>query len=289
MKNKIKYFIITLVIIVNVPNLIYGHAGNTDKLPVLLYHHLIPQEAIEIYGWEDNSAVISVEDFEDQMDYLYKNGFHTLTLQELENFIFNNVALPPRSVMIHFDDGYYSNWVYAMPILERYGFIAQQFLIGKTVYDRGDEQPEFSFKDLVFTAIKTIEGTEHVWETANHTFTTHHIVPNTDKTAFVYYDIEFVRSDILRCFDFVNNYTAFSYPRGQYNEEKIDLLQELGIKMAFTTYKGYVTEGSEPMLLPRFIIWPNTSISTFASIVNGDSIIKLTHYTHTTLKESRLF
>ena len=273
--KKLYLYIAILFIIISglILNTTCANAVNTHKLPVLLYHHLLPQEAILKYGWENNGAVISVEDFEEQMYYLHKNNFHTVSIKELEDFMFNNIPLPPRSVMIHFDDGYYSNWVYAMPILEKYSFIAQQFLIGKPVYDRGDKQPIFSDETLVFTSIETIKGTEHVWETANHTFATHHIVLGTDKTAFVYYDIEYVRNDILRCFDFVNHHNVFAYPQGQYCDEKIQLLKELGIKMAFTTHKGYVNTKTAPMLLPRFIVWPNTSMSDFSSIVNGDFII----------------
>ena len=241
----------------------------TERLPILLYHHLLPQSAIDRYGWGGNGAVISVENFEAQMNYLYTNGFHSVSLDELEGFLFRSEPLPPRAVMIQFDDGYYSNWVYAMPILERYGFVAQQFLIGGPVYDRGDRQPPFSHENLVFTAMSTIEGTEHVWETANHTYRTHHLAEGTELTAFVAYDLEKVRADIIRGFDFVNDHRAFAYPRGMYNQERIDLLRELGMTMAFTTQSGYVAPETDPMRLPRFIIWPTTRMNEFQRIVNG--------------------
>ncbi|MCL2577259.1 MAG: polysaccharide deacetylase family protein [Defluviitaleaceae bacterium] len=237
------------------------------KVPVLLYHHIIP-DALNTEH-RNNGAVISLEDFEAQMSYLYQNDFTAITLTQLENYLFNSVPLPEKSVMIHFDDGYYSNFVHAMPILERYGFIAQLFLIGKAVYDRGDTQPPMNYEAFTFTAAKTIEGTEYVFETANHTFAKHHLVEGTPYTAFVYYGRDTIIQDLLRCFDFVNDHRAFAYPQGQYSEETIEILEYLGITMAFTTQSGYITSDSNNMLLPRFVIFPNTSTRRFSDIVNG--------------------
>lgn len=237
------------------------------RLPVLLYHHLLPDDLNTNHRY--NAAVISLEAFEEQMAYLYTNGFTTITISQLEDFLLHQIPLPERSVMIHFDDGYYSNFVYAMPVLERYNFIAQLFLIGKAVYDRGDTQPPMNHEGLTFTAAITIEDTEHVFETANHTFAKHHTVSGTPYTAFVYYDIETVEADMIRGFDFVNDHRAFAYPQGQYSSETIQMLTNLGVTQAFTTQKGYVTIYSNNMLLPRFIIFPTTTLEDFSRIVNG--------------------
>ncbi|MCL2610656.1 MAG: polysaccharide deacetylase family protein [Defluviitaleaceae bacterium] len=238
---------------------------NIQRIPVLLYHHILPNALNTNH--RNNSSVISLEDFEAQMSYLDRNGFTTITITQLEKFLFDGVPLPNRSVMIHFDDGYYSNFVYAMPILERYGFVAQLFLMGKAVCDRGDIQPCMNHAGLTFTAAKTIKGTEHVFETASHTFAKHDLVKGTRHTAFVYDDRDTVKQDLIRSFDFVNNHRTFAYPQGQYSAETIELLQDLGIRMAFTTQKGYITSKANAMILPRNIIFPNTSIQDFSDIL----------------------
>ncbi|MDD2447857.1 MAG: hypothetical protein PHY91_09335 [Tissierellia bacterium] len=50
----------------------------------------MPNEYITKYNWSNNSAVLSLEDFKEQMGFLYDNGFYTATLDELEQGIFEN-------------------------------------------------------------------------------------------------------------------------------------------------------------------------------------------------------
>ena len=53
-----------------------------EKIPVLMYHHILKQEDIDKYGFSKNTSIISSEIFEEQMDYLYENGFYTASLDE---------------------------------------------------------------------------------------------------------------------------------------------------------------------------------------------------------------
>ena len=236
------------------------------RIPVLLYHHLLP-DALNVTQ-RNNGAVISVENFEQQMRYLYDNNFYTPTLDELEAFLLRGRPLPRNSVMIHFDDGYYSNFVYAYPILQRYGLRAVLFFITHLIEDLGDYQPELCYDGTTFTAAHTIKGTEDVFETASHSHNMHRLVPGSQNTILYASTRDAIRRDTLRSFDFVGNHRAYAYPRGQRNETVIAGLQDAGITMAFTTTQGYVTARSDPMALERFIIWNTTSIARFRSIVN---------------------
>ena len=80
-------------------------------MAVLLYHHVVPKDA-------DTSSIISLSDFESQMEYLYKHGYYTASLKELEEFLYDEKELPEKTVIITFDDGYESNYIYAYPVLK---------------------------------------------------------------------------------------------------------------------------------------------------------------------------
>ena len=54
-----------------------------QPIPVLMYHHLLTEEEIETHGWSGNESVVSVENFNEQMKYLYDNGYNTASLTEL--------------------------------------------------------------------------------------------------------------------------------------------------------------------------------------------------------------
>ena len=238
-----------------------------DGIPVLLYHHLIPQAQNRLH--QDNPYVISTEQFREQMQYLYDNGFQPITLSQLEAYLYDDAPLPPNSVMIHFDDGYYSNFVYAYPILQEFGFEAVLFLLSWRTEYLGDTQPPLDYDAFTWPAAHTIAAASDVFETASHTHNMHDLREGTNDTILATADHEDILEDLHRSFDFVSNHRAFTYPKGQYNETVIAALQAGGITMAFTTRAGYITRSSDPFSLERFTITNTTSFEEFQRIVHG--------------------
>jgi peptidoglycan/xylan/chitin deacetylase (PgdA/CDA1 family) len=90
-----------------------------QPLPVLMYHHVSPQPGL---------VTCSPENFRAQMEWLAKNGWHTLSTAAFAEALATGV-LPRKSVLITFDDGYLDNWVYAHPVLQEFGLRATIFLI----------------------------------------------------------------------------------------------------------------------------------------------------------------
>ena len=99
-----------------------------QKVPVLLYHHLLTEEENRLY--RENGSVISTDEFEWQMKWLHDNGWQTVSSRELIDFLYEGKALPKKSVLITFDDGYASNLRYAAPVLRQYGYTAVIFVSG---------------------------------------------------------------------------------------------------------------------------------------------------------------
>jgi len=76
----------------------------------------------------DNSPyTVSPRLFAAHMRYLYDNGYHTLTLAELDDYLSGRIELPLRSVLITVDDGHQSSYSQIHPVLQRYGFNALYF------------------------------------------------------------------------------------------------------------------------------------------------------------------
>lgn len=89
-------------------------------IPILMYHHVNPR---------GNFINITPERFEAQMRYLSLQGYRTLNTLELFDILSGGKRIPPRSVMITFDDGWLDNYLYAFPILKRYGLKAVVFVV----------------------------------------------------------------------------------------------------------------------------------------------------------------
>lgn len=93
-------------------------------IPVLMYHSVGPI----IADWNWNFLTVPAETFENHLLWLSKAGYQTIDLDELYNYVWGKQELPLHSVVLTFDDGYLDNWVYAAPLLNRYGFKGTVFV-----------------------------------------------------------------------------------------------------------------------------------------------------------------
>jgi len=93
------------------------------RIRILLYHRVcdLPEEAGFVF-------YVTTEAFSQQMEFLSRNGFNVMTLDELTDYRDKYKKLPPKSIIITFDDGYSDNYVNAFPILQRYNLKATFFI-----------------------------------------------------------------------------------------------------------------------------------------------------------------
>ena len=106
-----------------------------SRLLILCYH------GIAAYGQErwDGSLFVSAELFVTRLQTLIDGGFQVLTLEEGLSRLAAN-TLPDRSVVLTFDDGFYSFYQVAWPILKRYDLPATVYL---TTYYCSYNRPVF--------------------------------------------------------------------------------------------------------------------------------------------------
>ena len=229
-------------------------AASAKEVPVLLYHHLLKKEENKLY--RNNNSVLSLEEFESQMKLLYDNGFYAITVFELEKFLKKEINLPYKSVLIAFDDGYLSNYIYAYPVMKRYGQVGTISLLTSAIQSTPQKfNPDF----LPMISWEEINKSTDVFDFASHT----HAMHNKDKKNISYLvgkpETE-VRQDLKRSKDLLG-IDFFAYPYGQYNDNTIAILKELGFRMAFSTKEGNITKDSNPYTLNRYTITPGRDIS----------------------------
>ncbi|WP_374719578.1 polysaccharide deacetylase family protein [Parageobacillus toebii] len=236
-------------------------AGLATELPIIVYHHLLKER--ENGEFKNEKTVVSYEQFAAQMKFLHDHGYHTITLPELEQFLQGKRNLPAKSIMIHFDDGLKTNYIYAYPVLKRYHFHAVAFLI--TSRNTADVQP-FHPDTLQFLSWPEINQMRDVFEFASHTHALHN--RGTDGIGNLLKEPrQIVKADLLQSRKLLNGTTYFAYPFGQYKQETIDILKETGFTMAFTTKIGTVKPGDDPYQLKRYAIEPNTTLEEFKHII----------------------
>lgn len=230
------------------------------QVPVLLYHNLTPlpasNEATTLPAWE----------FADQMGWLAANGYTAITTRDLQTWLAAKGDLPPRPVLITFDDGYESNFDLAYPVLKRLGLKATVFVVTSATGKRPGTYPHLTPGEL-----QEMQGSR-VMELQAHSHDAHRLVDGAP--ALVAWPPDEIAADLaaLRAAfaeDELNPPTAFAYPFGAYDDELLDALADDGFALGFTVEPGYVRPGDSPLRLGRQIIYPGTPLCRFAGIVEG--------------------
>lgn len=120
------------------------------KIIILTYHRVIKKEDIEkIKEPQNRIYTIDIKKFDKHCDYLKKNNFKTLQLNEL---IDNNSGYQryknKKNIILTFDDGYEDNYNIVYPMLKKYGMIATFFIttgnIGKKGFIKSDQLKEMA-------------------------------------------------------------------------------------------------------------------------------------------------
>ncbi len=240
-------------------------------IPVLMYHHMLVQP--ELTEFKGNNMVVRVSDFEQQMDYLKKNGYRTISMNDLENYLLRNMNLTGNTAVITFDDGYISTITDAYPILKKHAFKATQFIIGCRANAYAKPWDE---NTLQYVGLQEMKSTTDVYDYQHHTYCMHLREP-VSLTPFlisktydeIYQDTEKGKSHIGQVYDDPSHIQYLAYPWGQYDKETISAIKKAGIKLAFTTETGNVKLGDNPFILKRQGVAPRHSLDDFINKLNG--------------------
>lgn len=225
---------------------------NLQDVPILNYHK------VDILN---HALSVSPQEFEEQMEYLYKNGFHTIAPDQLMAYLKYGKKLPDKPIMITFDDGYLDNYTNAYPIMKKYDFTATIFIITNLIaqdnrFMNWDQVREMQQNGFVFGS-----------HTANHkslTSLTRDQVMN---------ELSQSRDEMARQLGKSPKY--FAYPTGTYNGEIEEMVRAAGYRAAFTIEYGQVGADSDLYLLQRIPIFKGQkTFRSFFIRLNGASILE---------------
>ena len=216
---------------------------------VLMYHSIDNQKLKRLSGIR-----VSIKNFEKQIAYLSRNGYTSYTLNEM---IEQKDKLPPKSVVITFDDGYKDNITNALPILKKYNFKATIFVIinrfdndwslyrktkNANIVNHIDKLGDDDIKNLLESGL--IEIGAH---TINH--------KNFCKISLEERKEEIIKSKKILEEKFDIMCKTFSYPFGIYEKGDEEIVEKAGFIGAVTTEVRKVDLDTDNMfLLPRINI-----------------------------------
>jgi peptidoglycan/xylan/chitin deacetylase (PgdA/CDA1 family) len=104
-------------------------------VPILEYHRIVP---FALAGNSRRSLVVPPATFAAQLEVFKSAGWHTITMATLANDLQAHVKPPAKTFVITIDDGWYDGYTYALPILEKDGFVATYFVIAGRIDKPGN-------------------------------------------------------------------------------------------------------------------------------------------------------
>jgi peptidoglycan/xylan/chitin deacetylase (PgdA/CDA1 family) len=223
-------------------------------VPVLMYHHVgelpVFPDAVR------RDLTVSIKDFNDQIAFLDKEGYHSISTAQLELALRGQDKLPAKPVILSFDDGYNDVFQNAVPILKEH-HMAGAFAIITGFVGR----PGYAAWSDILAAQK--QGMEMVCHSQYHMDFTNRMYTHDMKVAEI--------SDCKQALQANLGIDAktFIYPYGHFDSEVQNILKNSGFELAFTTQFGIVDQGDDFLALPRLRVHGQELLTTYANNLLG--------------------
>ncbi|MGW7411870.1 polysaccharide deacetylase family protein [Streptomyces sp. NPDC054863] len=223
-----------------------------------MYHAVGHRPAEAAYGLS-----VSPESFAEQMAVLDANGFTPVTTGELgESWRSGRTVLPPKPVLITFDDGYEGVHRHALPALTKHGFRSSLFVTTGWLQGRYDEGGALDTM-LDWDQVRALADAGA--EIGGHS----HTHPQLDQLSAAQ-----LRFELLRCRELVADElgsapVSLAYPYGYSSRRVRQAVRDAGFRQALAVNNDLATRGQGPYALRRVTVQRSTDLGRFERMVEN--------------------
>ncbi len=219
-----------------------------QTIPILCYHRV---------GNGANRMTVSTAAFAQQLEWLEANGYRVLRLKDVAAFLEGKQALPMRSVVLTFDDGYESYYRHAYPLLKKHRFPATVFLYTDFV-GAGDALTWAQMQEMTASGLIDIQA-----HSKSHVNLINRFRGETDAAYRQRLDSEVKtpREQIERRLR--HTVSDFAYPYGDANELVLDAMANNAYRLGLTVNPGGTPFYAQPMMLRRTMIYGTHDLEAF--------------------------
>ena len=187
-------------------------------VPILMYHVIASAPA----GAANPQLFTKPIRFRAQMEYLAAHGYTAVTLQRVYDAWEHNGLVPPKPVVLSFDDGYRGDYTDALPILRERGWPGNLNLELGSLAD--GELTEQMIREMIDAG----------WELDSHTIS--HLDLTKLSGASLRREVAGSRAILRRRFDVPVDF--FCYPAGRFDAAAVREVRRAGYLAATTTIPG---------------------------------------------------
>lgn len=221
----------------------FNPAGSA-VVPILLYHHIAEREF-------PNRYYVPPQTFEEQMAWLAAHGYTTISIELLVEALTQGADLPPRPVIITFDDGDADVYQNAFPIMQQYGYTGVFYLIGNRI----------NGQDVVTTEM-VLEMIASGWEIGSHSMTHVDLAANHDVL-----DREITESREYLQREFQTRVLTFAYPYGAIDPEVANMTARSGYGAAVGLGTFYTHSLNTLYYLSRIEVRSDYDLDEFSALL----------------------
>lgn len=211
-------------------------AALNQRVIVLTYHDIIAARGRDSLWWD-----VTTDELRTQLEFIRDNGGHFLSLEEFAAHMVDGAPVPPRSVLLTFDDNYQSFRDLALPLLKEFRAPATLFIHTAFVGNQNG-RPKLSWESL-----RALRNEPLV------TFGSH-----TDRHLSGFRQLpaaqqlrELARSKGILERELEREITWICYPEGSADGQTARLAEQAGYAMGFTTELGFAEESPDTLLINR--------------------------------------
>ncbi len=218
--------------------------GPCVSVPTLMYHHV---QNLKVATEQGHAGLtVAPETFRAHLQYLRDSGYTVISGAQLIAFFDQGTAVPSKSVLLTFDDGYDDFATTAAPLLKEFGYPAVVF-IPTGLMENGGYMNWGQVTDLNNSGLYM----------ANHTWS-HRNVAGSPETI----ENEIATAQTQLTDHGLNSAKIFGYPYGFPSDHAVAYLAQNGYSVAFTTQPGSTLCKQQRFTLPRIRIG-NSSLGTY--------------------------
>jgi peptidoglycan/xylan/chitin deacetylase (PgdA/CDA1 family) len=217
------------------------------EVPILLYHHVLPDPTSLLYS-------VEIQAFTDQMESLAELGYQSIRVSQLQEAIFHGAELPPKPIIITFDDGNTNNYEHAFPIMRSHGFSGTVYIVANRLGAKG-----------YLSAPQLKEMLAAGWEIGSHSMT------HADLTAIPSSQLrdEILGSRLRLETELEIPIHSFAYPYGSVNPQVAGKVSRYGYSTGMGLGKSTTHNTGSLFYLDRLEIRGTMSLEAFQSILEG--------------------
>jgi len=234
-----------------------------DQRVAVLVFHAIAEEP-------DNPNTMRPKDLEETFQALMDGGYHPISLEQFHAFIEGQAEVPPRAVLLTFDDGYSDVCKIVLPLTKRYNYPAVVFAVSKW-FDRYP-RPEHSREHLSIEESKELLSSG-LWQVGGHSYDGHRLLVGSHNVTGAYlvtrrlvaedFRLESEAEYRARIWQDINLNTIalklagvteqkdFAFPYGAFNDDLVKMLNEAGYTYLYTNIPGLNEPGQDPSYIRR--------------------------------------